>query len=241
MVTLNDLTIIIPAHNEEEVIEDMIERVKVFAPKAHILVVCDHCTDATETLVQAHKGVGIIRLTADDTKGFKDALMCGAICATTKYVVFCMADGCDELVLLDAMYFRIRADADIVCGSRYMEGGDVIKPDSRDKMLASALVSVLARILTGVSTWDGTNAFKMWKRELLTDIIFNGGAKNGGFECCLDWLVRAHTRRANIVELPTTWRGRTAGESKFKFLRQAPAYVKVLLRGVFWRILRMRK
>ena len=237
---MKDLTIIIPAHNEEENIEDMLERCKIWAPDAEVIVVCDRCTDWTRKIVDdvAEENQKVRAISIQGTRGgFKYALLRGVIGLCTKYVAICMADGCDDLSRLCTMYWTMENNhPDVVCGSRYMSRGQVIKPDSESKVWASFFVGFLSKVLVGVPTWDSTNAFRMWRNTTLRDAVY-GSHRKGGFECNMEWLFRAHFKGARIVEIPTTWRGRAKGKSKFNFLGQAPAYVGVLLLGVYWRVI----
>ena len=237
VVILNDLTIIIPAHNEEGSIRRTLAEVTHYMPRSPIIVVCDSCTDRTEIVARRHKNVKTVRIGNKTKGGYKNALMSGLINARTEYVVFCMADNCDDLSRLPLMMYKLQIEkADICCGSRYIKGGGVYSPDSKIKSFVSQFVSVLVHILVGLPTWDGTNAFKMWRRDTLADVIFYDACSKGGFECVLEWTIRAHFKGAKIIEVPIIWTGRTVGKSKFRFTKQAFAYALLVVRGIYWRI-----
>jgi dolichol-phosphate mannosyltransferase len=48
----------------------------------------------------------------------------------------------------------------------------------------------------------------------------------GGFEISLEITVKAFIAGYRIAELPTTWRDRTAGESRFRLWHWLPRYLR---------------
>ena len=56
----------------------------------------------------------------------------------------------------------------------------------------------------------------------------------GGFELGLELVVKAHVAGRKIVEVPTTWRDRLAGQSNFKLWKWLPHYLKWFFYA-FWR------
>lgn len=77
--------------------------------------------------------------------------------------------------------------------------------------------------MLGFPTADATNNFKLydgtWLREQSVDSL-------GGFEVAIELTYKAFRERKTIVELPTVWTDRTAGESKFQILKWLPQYLK---------------
>ena len=74
-----------------------------------------------------------------------------------------------------------------------------------------------------VPTHDATNAFKLYDASTLKQIEIES---KGGFELSLEILVKAYLRGSRIIELPTTWHGRTQGQSKFRIWAWLPRYLK---------------
>jgi hypothetical protein len=75
----------------------------------------------------------------------------------------------------------------------------------------------------GIPTHDATNAFKLYDSKVLKSMTIESTA---GFELSLEITVKAFLAGCRIVELPTTWRGRTQGESRFKIWAWLPQYLK---------------
>ena len=230
-------TIVVPARDEEESIEAMLDRIRHYCPEAEILVVDDYSRDRTHMLAEGTKGVEVTKNELEP--GFKRALMWSLLHIRTEAVVFVMADGCDELLRVEDMVGRVLdKEADVVCGSRHSPGGHILNPEDGDKALASRLVGWLCHTILRVPTLDATNAFKAWRSDVLREVALTSPNESrmfkGGFECNMEWLLRAHAKGYVITELPTTWVGRRTGRSKFKFLRQAPAYLHTFLKGLVW-------
>ena len=96
--------IVIPAHNEERVVGDLIRNLKAMDyPKElfDIYVVCDHCTDRTEEIVREEGAVALIRV-GSDRKGKGAALDWGlervfALKGRFYYDAFCFLDADNQV------------------------------------------------------------------------------------------------------------------------------------------------
>ena len=110
-----------------------------------------------------------------------------------------------------------------------MPGGGKHDEDSEVKGMFSRFVGLSLRRLVGVPTHDATNAFKMYRSEIIKNIPI----EEAGFACSMEILVKAFLRRAKITEVPTVWHGRTSGKSKFSMLKGGKDY----LRWYLWAVL----
>ncbi len=222
------LTIIIPSRNEERVIlktlKSLVRGVKV---PYEIIIVDDHSNDRTEIIVKKYikkyKNIHLIKNRR--SPGFAHAVYSGFKAAKTKFVVPVMADLCDDPKTINRMYkTMIKGKWDIVCGSRYMprggkRGGPFIQG------LFSRIVGTTLNFLIKIPTSDISNAFKMYKRNLINKLKINPG----GVEFSMDITLQLYSKGVKITEVPTFWTGRTIGQSKFKLLKRAPKYIKLYL------------
>ena len=120
------LTIVIPAHNEEEVIGDTLERLEAELTIPHeVVVVNDHSTDGTADVVRrTASGWPHVRLIDNPLPGgFTNAIKAGFNDVTEGAIATVMGDLCDDPKTIEAMYGKILEGYDVVCGSRYMKGG----------------------------------------------------------------------------------------------------------------------
>ncbi|MDD5506081.1 MAG: glycosyltransferase [Candidatus Omnitrophica bacterium] len=225
------LSIVMPAHNEEENIGDSIAKVESTVDIPHeLIVVNDHSNDATAEIVKGmmkkYPSVRLINNAA--APGFVNALKAGFALAQTQLVVPVMGDLCDDLPTIKNMLKKIEEGYDVVCGSRYISGGKRNGGSKLKAFLSRAAGRSLYHIL-GIPTHDIANAFKMYKKEILDRITVE--AK--GFEISMELPLKAYYMGYKITEVPTVWKERTKGASSFKVFRLLPSYIKFYLWAVF--------
>ena len=226
------ICIVIPALNEETIVAETLRRIQDELELDHeIIVVNDHSTDRTEEIVRAyaeeHPNVRVVN--NEGGRGFTNALRVGYAAAGDGAIVTMMADLCDDPKTLPLMYEKIIEGYDVVCGSRYMPGGGKENEDSEVKGALSRFVGLSLRRLVGVPTHDVTNAFKMYRSEVLKSITI----EEAGFASSLEITVKAFLKDCRITEVATVWRGRTVGKSKFSMLKGGKDY----LRWYIWAVL----
>ncbi len=224
-----NLTIIIPARNEEvcilQTLDELKKKIKV---PYNVIVVNDCSQDNTKQIVKQYartnKNVKIINNKLIQA-GFSNAIKLGVEHVKEGVVVIVMADLCDKPETINKMYKKILKGWDVVCGCRYMKGGGK-KGGPRIQGLLSAFVCRTLYHLIGIPTKDVSNAFKMYRREILKDIYLN---PKSGVEVSMDMVLQAYFQNAKIIDIPTFWTGRTLGKSKFKLLERIPRYFKIYL------------
>jgi hypothetical protein len=108
----------------------------------------------------------------------------------------------------------------VICPSRYMAGGS--------QQGGPWLKRTLSRV-AGVSLWclgfpthDATNNFRLYDAALVRRL---GIESTGGFELALELTAKANRAGAAVAEVPTVWRDRTAGESRFNLRKWLPKYL----------------
>ncbi|MFA5089657.1 MAG: glycosyltransferase [Candidatus Omnitrophota bacterium] len=227
------LSIVVPAHNEEENITDTVENIERAVSIEHeLLVVDDHSTDATVGLVQGlcakYSNLRLISNRSDN--GFANAVKTGFANVHTNVVVPVMGDLCDDLATIERMFRKIEEGYDVVCGARYIKGGARIG-GSKLKGFFSWFAGKTLYYILGLPTHDIANAFKMFRKEVIDSIV----VESRGFEISMEMVLRAYYAGFKIAEVPTVWRERTKGKSSFKMLRLFPSYLKIYLWGIFRR------
>ncbi len=228
------LSIVIPARNEQDSLTPTVEAIeRTPLPPHEIVIVDDHSTDSTWQVASALAGrFPAVRPVRNPGPGsFARAILAGFAEARGEALVPMMADLCDDPRSLAAMWDGIAAGADVACGSRYMHGGRKVGGPPVKSLLSRAL-GHLVRWLTGVPTWDATNAFKMYRRGWEPRQV----PRAGGFAISLEWVLAAWFAGASVIEVPTTWLDRTAGSSHFRTWAAVGNYGRVLLAAA-WRVL----
>jgi glycosyltransferase involved in cell wall biosynthesis len=189
-----------------------------------ILVVYDYAGDPTVPVVEALlEELPEVRLHHNDLgRGVLNALRAGFAEARAPFVVVTMADLSDDARDINRMYELARGGADVVAASRYVRGGRQIGGPLLKRTL-SRTAGVSLHMLTGIGTHDPTSNFKLYSRRLLDEVNIDSRA---GFELALELTVKAHRLGMTVAEVPTTWRDRTAGESRFQLRRWLPHYLR---------------
>jgi len=225
------LTVIIPAYNEAAVIGETLSRLEREIRTPHeVIVVADHCSDATEERVKDFaRSYPTVRLVQNFyEKGFGNALITGFEHARTELVVPLMADNCDDPATIDRMaHLMMEKRYDAVFASRYMRGGER-KGGSLVLKIFSPLVCGMLRIITGIPTWDVANSFKMYHKDTLERVGFALFGRGTDYSL---WLaLRVHFVGAKIVEIPTTWRGgRIPLVREPLMFKRTPGYAKAMV------------
>ena len=228
----------VPVYNEGEnvvpTLRGVVERTRT--RPLEVLVVHDFDEDTTVPVVK--------RLQADlpelhlhrNTigRGVLNAIKSGLAAARAPYVLVTMGDGSDDPDDIDAMYELARGGADVVAGSRYMAGGHQVGGPLLKRTM-SRIAGLSLHWLGGVPVHDATSNFRMYSRRLLQRVIIES---DGGFELGLELTVKAHLLGMRVAEVPTTWRDRTAGESRFRLWTWLPRYLRWYWRGIVGRFRR---
>ncbi|HLJ87703.1 MAG TPA: glycosyltransferase [Candidatus Angelobacter sp.] len=155
-------------------------------------------------------------------RGVVSAIMTGFDVAPDGPVLVVMADLSDDLLQVDRMLGLFEQGFHVVVGSRYMKGGRLIGGPPLKQAL-SRLAGTSLCWFRGLPTHDATNAFKIYDRAMVRS--FNVES-SGGFELNLELTVKAFLGGYRITEVPSTWRDRTSGESRFRMWKWLPKYLR---------------
>jgi dolichol-phosphate mannosyltransferase len=220
------LTVVIPVYNEGANFPALWSEMT-----AHLtfpftaLVAYDFDGDNTVPVAQKIIDAGETRLRLVKNtygRGVVGAIRTGFDAATPGPVLVVMADLSDDLGQVGKMLEHYEQGSHIVVGSRYMKGGRLIG-GPWFKQLLSRLSGLTLCWFRGIPTHDATNAFKLYDRTMLSNIRIES---QGGFELSLEITVKAFLAGYKISEVPSTWRDRTAGTSRFKLWQWLPHYLK---------------
>ena len=223
---------VIPVYNEGE---NVVPTLRGVVERTHmrpleVLVVHDFDEDTTVPVVKRLQAeIPELRLHRNTLgRGVLNAMKSGLRGAGAAYVVVTMGDGSDDASDIDPMYELARAGADVVAASRYMRGGRQLGgPLLKRTMSRTAGLSL--HWLGGVPVHDATSNFRLYSKRLLNQVTIES---TGGFELGLELTVKAHLLGMRVAEVPTTWRDRTAGQSRFRLWEWLPRYLKWYWRGM---------
>ena len=166
-----------------------------------------------------------------------NAIKTGFQTFTEEACVVVMADGSDDLTSINGMYGLFCQGFHIVCASRYMRNGNQFGGGKFKKFL-SKIAGKSLYYLSSLPTHDATNSFKLYSRKIIEEINFES---NGGFEIGIEILCKAHLLDYAITEIPTVWKDRYEGTSKFQLINWLPYYLRWYIKIIIKRSIIFKK
>jgi dolichol-phosphate mannosyltransferase len=219
------LSVVVPVYNEGENVVPTLRGLHAVLEGMdnEILVVYDFDEDSTvPVLARLHDELPTVRGHRNRVgRGVLNAMKAGFQAARAPYVLVTMADGSDDPEDLPGMMELARAGADVVAGSRYMRGGRQVGGPLLKRTL-SRVAGLSLHWVGGIPVHDPTSNFKLYSRRLLDQVTIESTA---GFELAIELTVKAHLLGLLVAEVPTTWRDRTAGQSRFQLRKWLPHYL----------------
>jgi dolichol-phosphate mannosyltransferase len=232
-----DLHIVVPVYNEAENFSAFYDSLKrsVRAP-FRLVVVYDFEEDTTlpvaRRLAESDSSLVLVR---NPKRGVLGALVTGLKYPERGAIVVSMADLSDDHAQIDQMLELHRSGCGLVSASRYSKGGRQLGGPPVKRLL-SRLAGVSLRWLGGIPTYDPTNNFKLYSKELIDAVDIES---TGGFEVALELTVKARRLGFRIGEVGTTWTDRVAGKSNFKLMKWLPSYLRWYTAAVRWNLARL--
>lgn len=214
-----ELGIIVPTFNERDNIPALIERIRIILDGVdwELIFVDDNSSDGTadvaKTIGELDGRVRCIRRIG--RRGLAGACLEGILASQALYVAVIDGDLQHDETLLFSMLNVLRKEkADVIVGSRYIEGGAARGlPPHRLKLsqLATAITGSVLRVKLN----DPMSGFFMARRKAIEE--FAPRLSTQGFKILLDIVMTAQGR-LRIVELPYRFRERLYGSSKLDAL-----------------------
>jgi len=208
--------VIVPTYDEVLNLASVVERVLTAVPTAHLLVVDDGSPDGTGALADqlAASDPRVCVLHRGQKAGLGAAYVAGFRWAQQRgydVVVEMDADGSHAPEQLPRLLTALD-DADLVLGSRWVEGGQ-IQNWPRWRELLSRGGNAYVRLVLGVPLHDATGGFRAYRRQVLDALPLEDVASHGYcFQVDLAW--RTTQAGYRVVEVPITFVERERGRSK---------------------------
>ena len=208
--------IIIPTYNEFDNLRPLLQEIFSFAPAADVLIVDDNSPDGTGELAdQIHAEnpqvnvlhrAGKLGLGTAYIAGFKYAVERGYDAAFEMDADFSH----DPRYLPD--FLQKIENADLVIGSRYIEGGDT--PNwSLLRRFVSGGGNIFARFMLGIPVHDCTAGYRCYRRQVLESIELDT-IESQGYAFQVELAYRVYKHGFKIVETPIIFMDRRVGKSK---------------------------
>lgn len=226
------LSVVIPAHNEEESLPETLgtlyHTLKAADIDHEIVVVNDNSTDNTLLVLEfLQNQIPTLRYHSNTgPNGFGYAVRFGLERFQGDYVAVMMADLSDDPNDL-VQFFRtaVAGKYDCVFGTRWSDGGKVIDYPWLKKIV-NRIANFIVKIVFRLKYNDCTNAFKLYSKETVEGLKpFLSPHFNLTLELPLKAIVRGYT----YAVVPNSWTNRKYGESKLKIKEMGSRYLFILM------------
>ena len=231
------LSVVIPTHNEPKNLTLTVTRLTDVLCRAEIpyeiVIVNDNSTDTTgeiaAELASADPQIRVV--TRTKLGGFGRAVRAGLAIIRGDAVAIVMSDQSDDPEDLVRYYRKLEEGYDCVFGSRFRKGSKVVNYPPQ-KLVINRAVNRLIQCFFWCPFNDLTNAFKIYRREVIEDC---GPYAASHFNLTIEMSLSALIRRYRIAEIPIRWYGRHWGMSNLSMWSMGRRYLSTVLKIFFER------
>jgi dolichol-phosphate mannosyltransferase len=217
--------VVVPTYNEAMNLPLIVPQILAQDSRIDLLVVDDNSPDGTgqmaDAMAVAEPRIHVLHRPGKG--GLGKAYLAGfrwALERDYEFVFEMDADFSHDPKFL-SVFLEAAKDADLVIGSRYKTGVNVINwPISR--LLLSIGANQYARWVTGLPIVDSTGGFKCFRRRVLEAIDFER-VRSNGYSFQIEMTFRAWKKGFRLVEIPIVFTDRVEGQSKMnkRIVREA--------------------
>jgi dolichol-phosphate mannosyltransferase len=209
------LSLVVPTFNERDNVNRLYRKLETALRGVawEVLFVDDNSPDGTWDVVRglALRDSRVRCIRRIGRRGLSGACIEGILASSAPYAAVMDADlQHDETQLTKMLSLLQTGQAELVVGSRYIDGGSAASFD-RGRAGASALATEVAKRLLKVSIADPMSGFFMIRRDRFEELA--PALSTQGFKILLDIVATAHGR-LKTVEIPYIFGARLHGESK---------------------------
>ena len=221
----NELDILIPVFNENEIIIKTIKNIlSVVSYDYQILICYDYDEDPSIKIIKENfPNINNIAFVKNHSKGFNSAIISGFQSSSAKALIIFMADDHINHNIINLCYEKFKEGYEVVCPSRFIKGGKMIGNPIL-KAILTRLTSFFLFNFTSFPIKDSTNSFRLFSKKLIDNIKIES---QKGFTLSLELTAKAHRLGFKIIEIPSIWKERDdKGKSRFKLFSFIPPYLK---------------
>ena len=235
------LSILIPLRNEHDnldAIESQFTK-HLSLENFEVIFVNDFSTDNTFNKAKeiARRNKNFIILD-NKRKGLGGAINLGIEKASGKFICIMMADFSDDIDDLKKYYNLVKKkNLDAAFGSRFLKGSK-INNYPKKKLILNRIFNFLVKLLFLNNYNDYTNAFKIYKTEVLRSFL---PLVSESFNVFLEIPLKIISRNYKFEVIPINWNGRTKGKAKFDIKELRSKYIFTLFYCFLEKILLSKK
>jgi dolichol-phosphate mannosyltransferase len=213
---MNHTLVVVPTYNERENLPPLVKRIMGLPTPVDMLVVDDNSPDGTGKLADeiAAREPAVKVLHRQEKNGLGRAYIAGFKWAREKgYECVFELDGDfshnpDDI----PMFLEAAQNADLVLGSRYLNGIRIINwPLSR--LMLSKCAAKYVQVITGMQITDPTGGYKCFRRGALEALNLDE-VRSNGYSFQIELTHKLWRQGMRIVEVPIVFTDRFHGHSK---------------------------
>ncbi len=223
------LSIIVPVRDESKTIEGVFDYFNSNLKNINyeVLIINDFSKDdtfdKTKNLVGEYKNFKVFN---NQKKGLGGAINLGIKKALGNNVVIMMADQSDDINdLIEYDNLMKSGEYDAILGSRFTKNSEVNNYPFQ-KLILNRIFNFFVGVIFFNKYNDYTNAFKIYKRSILLEIM---PLISESFNIFLEIPLKIISRKYNYKIISINWMGRKKGESKFKIKELRSKYLFTLI------------
>ena len=233
-------SIIVPVHNEEGNIGELIDKISLYIYKDdELIIVNDGSSDNTESEIKTRNCI-LISLQKNMGKGF--AMRSGIQKAKGDFIIFMGGDGQDDPKEINILLDEIKKGHDYVIGSRFLNLNESNNRFSTKAVLpvnefGNKAITFIINVFFGKNITDSQSEFKCFISKKLKELKL----ESDRFEIETELLIKSFRRKFKIKEVPVHRYERKHGISKLfnvpfgRFLFGLKV-LKTIFKGyLFWR------
>ena len=233
------LSILIPCKNEEDNLEKTIKiiksRISKKIKKFEFVVINDFSTDKTMKICQRLAKKDRKFIFKNNTKaGLGSAINIGINSSNHKFIAVVMSDLSDNPSDLIKYYQTIKKkNLDAVLGSRFTKKSKITDYPIK-KLFFNRIFNLLVKFLFFSKYNDFTNAFKIYKKQTLLELM---PLISENFNIFLEIPLKIIIRKKKYQIISINWTNRKKGKSKFKIKELSSKYFFTLFYCLLEKIL----
>ena len=219
---MKNLTLIIPAKNEEDSLPQVLEEIKNYE--------CDKIVILEESDLQTIDSIKNFncKLIYQTGRGYGNALIEGLNNVKTEYTCIFNADGSFNPKYLKDMLDLCKDNRDFVFASRYMNGGGS-DDDTLLTKIGNFIFSTIGNIFFSLKLSDILYTYLIGKTESFKKLDL----KSNDFCLCVEMPIKAKRLRMNIIDTPSYERKRIAGEKKVSEFKDGLKILSYMIKSFF--------
>ncbi len=208
------LTIIIPAYNEINTIQNLIDRIYQIKIDKQIILVDDCSTDGTNEVVFKNKDKINKIIIHEENKGKGAAIKSAQSYVEGEYVIIQDADlEYDPNDIINLLNEIENKKCRVVYGSRVLRNPENKKSQNFShniRIIGNIFLTKLSNYLNNQKLTDAHTCYKLFESELFKSIPL----QEDGFSFCPEITTKISLLNINILEIPINYHGRSYEQGK---------------------------